>query len=71
MKLTKEIKKDLKDLNCDELLIFAINNYIKCDGQLWRAQEGIINKVHKTMKKHISDYDEVNMINAILEKLRK
>lgn len=71
MKLTKEIKQDLKELDCDELLNFAIRNYFKQDGQFFRAEETIIlSFIKQASKIDNSEYDVFDLLNTLLHRVR-
>jgi len=71
MKLTKELKRELKKLNSEDLLNFAIRNHFKQDGQFYRAEEKIILLFIKQASKiDNSDYDEFDLLNTLSHRLR-
>ena len=71
MKLTKESKRELKKLNSEDLLNFAIRNHFKQDGQFHRAEEKIILLFIKQASKiDNSDYDEFDLLNTLSHRLR-
>ena len=71
MKLTKESKRELKKLNSEDLLNFAIRNHFKQDGQFCRAEETILRSFIKQASKiDNSDYDEFDLLNTLSHRLR-